>query len=186
MNYYKNHKEKILSIIKSVLFIILIAFPFSFNDMPTSIYAAAICTSILFIRLAIQRLKPGYINGYKALHNDYELNVPKRVEVFELSNSVTMEILYEYLGVLRTMAIHPKILIIRFKQITEIKPFEAHVLDEMINRLSENGIRIYLSDVDANIENQFIKFDILRRIGEDKIFNKIDDALKCAKKYTRP
>ena len=72
-------------------------------------------------------------------------------------------------------------MIIRFKQITQIKPFEVHVLDEVINTLSENGIGIYLYDVDANIENQFIKFDLLRRIGENKIFYKIDDALECAR-----
>jgi MFS superfamily sulfate permease-like transporter len=72
-------------------------------------------------------------------------------------------------------------MIIRFKQITQIKSIEVHVLDEVINPLSESGIRIYLYDVDANIENQFIKFDLLRRIGENKIFPKIDDASECAR-----
>jgi hypothetical protein len=88
VNYRKTHNEKTLPIIQSVLFIILIAFPFSFTDMPTIMYVGAICISILFIRFAIQHLKPANINGFKILHGNDELNIPKRVEIFELSCSL--------------------------------------------------------------------------------------------------
>lgn len=180
MNYYKNHRENIKTLIKYIFITILIAIPFSFIDMPMAIYAGAISISIIFIRLAIQRLKPGHINGYKTLHGGNELNVPESVEVFELSDSATMEILYEYLGVLRTLAIHPKILILRFNKITQINPSEVRVLNEVINQLSENGTAIYFSDVDTNIETQFKEYDFMQKVEKNKIFSKIEDALKCA------
>lgn len=182
MNYYKDYSEKIIPIIKDILIIILIVIPFVFIGIRTALFVAAICTSILLMRRAIRQLNPGHIDGYRILHEGSELPVPQGVEIFELSNSATMEILYKYIGVLRAMAIHPRILIIRFNQISQIDPIEAHVLDDVIKKLSENEIIVFFSDIDTNIENQLKKYNLRQKVGRQNIFYKITDALKCAEK----
>ncbi len=91
-----------------------------------------------------------------------------------------MEILYKYISALRTLEIRPKILIIRFKRIPQIHPADVHVLEKVIRVLSERKIILFISDVDENIKNQFNFYNLNEKIGNGKIFYKIDDALKRA------
>lgn len=177
MNDYKN-----LGIIKDVFLVILIVIPFTFIDTRTVLFVGAISTSILLIRRTIHRLNTQHMNGYVITGEGNELAIPKRVEMFELSNSAPMEVLYKYIEVLRAMAIHPSVMIIRFKQIRQINPVEADVLDKVILRLSKHEIKILFSDVDANLKNQLNKYTLVQKVGGNNIFYKVEDALNHAKK----
>jgi len=179
---YKNHSGKIILTAKDIFIIILIVIAFSFIDLRAALFMGAVITSIILIRRAIKHLNPRHTNGYKILKEGNEISVPQRVEVFELSNSATMGILYKYVEVLRMMTVHPRILIIRFKRILRISPDEAHILGEVIICLSVEKIKIFFSDVDMNLEKQLKKYDLVQKVGEDNIFYTIDDALNRAEK----
>lgn len=182
MNNIGNHTEKITGIIQDILIAILIAIPFIFIGFSTALFVGAIVASILLMRRTIKSLNPGYINGYRILNKGNELTVLPRVEVFEISNSATFEILYKYVEVLKMMAIRPSILIIRLNRIWHIHSQDADILSNVITNLSIGKIKIYLSDVDINLERQLKTYNLLQKIGKDFVFCSIDDAIKYAEK----
>jgi len=108
--------------------------------------------------------------------------LPEGVEVFELSADASPEILLLYLNVLRTLAIHPKILIIRFNQIKKIDPTAVRVLNEFIRQTAGKGIHIIFSDVSFSLKNQLENNFLLSQIGEDNIFSTLKNALVKAEK----
>jgi SulP family sulfate permease len=166
---------------KDIILIILVFTPFTFFDARTALFIGAIGTSIVIMRRTILFLSPGRFNHYSIPYEQKEWLVPKGVEILELSNSATLGIVYKYVEVLRSMGISVRILIIRFKQIHEINPFDICLLDEVIKRLSEKGIIIYLSEMDVKIRSLFKKYNVIQNVGRNEIFDKIEDALQCAK-----
>jgi sulfate permease, SulP family len=180
MKGYKRPREKTIVNIKDIIMIILIIVPFLFIDLRTALFVGAICTSLLLMHGTIRHLKSRYLNSYRIPNEENELSFPKGVEVFELAGNVPMEILYKYISVLRPMKIRPKILITRFKQISQIHSHEAHVLEDIIRELSKCKIRIFISGVEGNLKNQFKKYNLNQKNSSGGIFYKIDDALKQA------
>ena len=180
MSYIKHHIRKIGLTINDIILIVLMATPFIFISMRTALFVAAIGSSILLMRRTILFLSPGYFDDGRILHDDKEFHVPKGVEIFELNNSETIGTVYKYIGVLRSMGLKPRILIIRFNRISQINSFDIFLLDEVINRLSERGITIYLSDVNLNIRNLLNKYNLFHKIGKNEMFYKIENALQCA------
>ena len=140
MKNYNSHRKKVIVSIKDIIMIILIIVPFTFIDLRTALFVGAICTSIFFMQGTIRYLKSMDINGYRILNEVNELSVPKGVEVFELAGNFPIEILYKYISVFRTLSIHPKILIIRFKRSSKIHKHEVRVLEKVAMALSERKI----------------------------------------------
>lgn len=180
MSYFKHYIKKIKLIINDIIFIVVMATPFSFISMRTALFVTAIGSSMLLMRRTILLLSPGYFDDRGIPHDDKEFHVPKGVEILELNNSAAIGIVYKYIGVLQSMGLKPGILIIRFNRISKINSFDICLLDEVINRLSERGITIYLSDVDLNIRNLLNKYDLIHKIEKNKMFYKIENALQCA------
>ena len=134
------------------------------------------------MRRAILHLNPKYFNDNGIFPDGDELAVPKKVEIFELNSFVTKSIIYKYIGALQSIGSNPRILIIRFKQISKINLFEICLIEEAITQLSERGVIVYLADVDGNIKDLFKKYNLMQKVDKEVIFYKIEDALQCAKK----
>jgi SulP family sulfate permease len=109
-------------------------------------------------------------------------SVPKGIEIFVISESASMEVLYPYLEIVHTMAIRPKILIIRFQQISNIDSVGANVLNEIIRWTSVNNIGIIFSDVGITLKDQLENYFLPYQIGEENIFSNIDNAISRATK----
>jgi MFS superfamily sulfate permease-like transporter len=166
---------------KDIILVILIITPFTFFDVRTALFVGATGTSIVILRRTILFLSPARFKNHGIPFAGEEWPVPKGVEILELSNSATLGIIYTYVEVLRSMDISMRILIIRFKQIHEMNPFDLCLLDEVISRLTERGIIIYLSEVDGKVRELFNKYNLMQKVGRNEIFYKMEEALLNAK-----
>ena len=111
-----------------------------------------------------------------------ELPVPKEVDIFDLSNVPSIEYLYKYVEVIGGISIPPSIFIIRFNGILEIQEFELKILMKVIERLQKSSIIVILSDVKGIVRNQFNRYKIEQKVGNENIFYQITDALILTKR----
>lgn len=185
MNKITNHNEIIAGIILNIIISFLIATPFALIDINTAFFVGSIITSIILIRKAIRYLVPQHVNGYRNQYSGKELSIPKNVEVFEITNSASKGILYKYIGLMEMMAIRPKVLILRFENIIQIEADEAHILDEVITRLSGNEINICFSGVGMSLKRQMNQLGIGLKIAEENIFYSFADALNRCKQILK-
>jgi MFS superfamily sulfate permease-like transporter len=176
----KSNNNHLRRIIKDAIIIAMIFIVCSFIDVLLACFVTAICTSILLTRRVILSLNPGFIRGHKISLKGKTLSVSKGIDVFDLNNSESIESLYKYIEVICNIAIPPKILIIRFSEIFQVKQFELHILNKVIKRFGTNKISIILSDVRANVQHQLRQNGIAQKIGEENIFYYITDALNHA------
>ena len=180
MKQDKGNNNHLRRIIKDTIIIAMIFIFCSFIDVLLACFVTAICTSILLTRRVILNLNPGFIKGHKIKFKEKALSVSKGIDVFDLNNSQSIESLYKYMTVIQSIAVPPKILIIRFSEIFQVKQFELHILNKIIKRFGTNKISIILSDVRANVQYQLMQNGVAQKIGEENIFYYITDALNHA------
>jgi MFS superfamily sulfate permease-like transporter len=166
---------------KDIFIIFLITTPFAFIDERTALLIGATGTSILLIRRTMLFLSPGHFKDNRIPFEAQEWSVPKGVEILVLSNSATLGIIFKYMELLKSMGINTRILIISFRDIPEMNPFDICLLDEVINQLSARGTTIYLAEVDVKDRTLFKKYNLMQKVGRNEIFYKIEDAVQCAK-----
>lgn len=166
---------------KDILIVFLITAPFAFIDWRTALFIGAMATSILLIRRTILFLSPGRFKGNRIPFEAKEWPVAEGVEILELSNSATLGVIFKYMELLKSMGINSRILIISFRHIPEMNPFDICLLDEVINQLSARGTTIYLAEVDVKVRNLFKKYHLMQKVRMNEIFYKIEDAVQCAK-----
>jgi hypothetical protein len=77
---------------RDIVILLLIIVPFTFIDAGTTLFAGAVCASLIFIRGVLRYFGPRRINGHKVPPVNDELPVPKGVEVFELTGDAPMDI----------------------------------------------------------------------------------------------
>lgn len=182
MKQGKSYSEHTSGVIKDSFIIILLFGSFYFIDIRTAAFVAVVCTTVLLTRRIILYLNPGFIKDYYINYNEKELTVPKGVDVFDLSKVPSMEYLYKYIEVIRGILMPPRILIIRFSGIIQIKKYELDVLKEVLHRLKKSKITVILSDVEENVRHQFGEYEIENEVGMDHIFYAISDSLTQANK----
>lgn len=113
----KPHKANKKGILKDSLIIILLFASFYFIDIQLAAFIAVICTIILLTRRIILYYNPGFIKGYYIFYNGKDLTVSRGVDIFDLSKVPSMEHLYNYIEVIRSILVPPLILVIRgFRQ----------------------------------------------------------------------
>ena len=134
-------------------------------------------TTLLLTRRVILYLNPGFIKGYHIYYNEKELTVPQGVDVFDVSKIPSFKYLYNYTEVIRGILIPPRIFIIRFCGIFQLKEFELDMLKEVIRRLQSSKIIIILSDVEENVRYQLGECEIEKKVKIENVFYSVRDAL---------
>jgi len=168
-------------VIKDALVIILLFTAFYFIDIGVAVFIGIITAVILLTRRIILAHNPGFIKGHHIYYDGKELSVPRGVDVFDLSTVSSMDYLYSYIEIVRSILMPPSIFIIRFSGIIEIMEAELDILSESIRQLQTSGIIVILSDANLNIQNQFRQHGIEKKVGEGNIFDSIKSALTKAK-----
>lgn len=172
-------------VIKDAFVIILLFTAFYFIDIGVAVFIGIITAVILLTRRIILAHNPGFIKGHHIYYDGKELTVPKGVDVFDLSNSASINYLYSYIEIIRGILVPPRVLIIRLSGIIHLEENELEILSEAILRLQKSKIIVIFSEPDENILNQFQRYNIERNVGMENILYTIDDALKQANKALR-
>ena len=181
MKHRSIYKELLSAAIKDFYIIVLIFAGFYFIDTELAFFISALTTAILLTRRVILDFNPGFVKGHHINYHKKELGVPKGVDIFDLSTVPSIDYLFKYIEVIRSILRPPLILIIRFSEIIEMKECELDILGEAILRIQKSGIVVMISDAGLNIQNQFRQHGIEKKVGKGKIFDNIKDALSKAK-----
>ena len=152
--------ERLKDIWKDILIIISIFILCTFVSVRTASLVATILTVILLIRRFAFDLNPLASEKY-VIDNGIKLVIPPHTEIFELNDSSSFESLLKYASFLQSIAIPPKILIIRFCKISYLRDREFRFLDKILKVFLKRNIIIIFSDVSENIKGDLQRGGIL-------------------------
>lgn len=145
-----------------------------------TLFIACICISVFLNRRTIRSLNPRHANGEKIFNEGKNLSIPERVEVFELADSLSINKLRQYTSLFGSMAVQPKILVLRLREFSTVTPDNILVLTEVVRALSEDKVEIIFSEVDENIEPRMKKLGLVVNGPDRNIAKNIGDALAQA------
>ena len=109
--------------------------------------------------------------------------VPRGVEVFEISGPFFFGAAEQFKDTLGQIAKKPKVLIIRMRDVPAIDSTGLHALHELARRCTHDGTLLLLADVHAQPMFALVRSDLLVELGEENLFGNLDDALDHARQY---
>lgn len=171
-----NSSDRLRGIGKDILIIVFAFLVFAFIDIRLAVLVGTVCTAVLLIRRFAFDLNPLSAKR-KITYEGQELTIPEKVEIFELKDSASFESLFKYSNILQSIAIPPRVLIIRFELISYIRKDECYFLSETISTLNKRGIVILLADVNESILGDLKREDIFSNFSEKNVFQNLIMAL---------
>jgi sulfate permease, SulP family len=106
--------------------------------------------------------------------------VPRGVEVYEIQGPFFFGAANMLRDILSTIAVIPKVFILRLRFVPMIDASGMHGIEEFYNQCKKKGIVLFLSGVHGQTKQDIKKFGLAESIGEQKIFPNIDAALEKA------
>ncbi|MBK8946155.1 MAG: sulfate permease [Ignavibacteriae bacterium] len=106
--------------------------------------------------------------------------VPDGVEIYEINGPFFFGAANKFREVMNEIENPPKIRIIRMRNVPAVDATGLKMLKEIYRDSSHLGIKIILSGVNPQPKNAIKQFGLNEVIGEENIFDNIDDALKRA------
>ncbi|MCB0731113.1 MAG: sulfate permease [Ignavibacteriae bacterium] len=107
--------------------------------------------------------------------------VPDEVEIYEINGPFFFGAANKFREVMSEIENPPKIRIIRMRNVPAIDATGLNLLGELIKDSIKIGVKIILSGVNSQPRNAMKIYGILNIIGEENVFDNIDDALERAK-----
>ena len=108
-------------------------------------------------------------------------DVPKGVEVYEINGPFFFGIADRLKDTLRGLERPPKVFILRMRRVPAIDATAMHALDEFHDKCRKQGTRLLLAGVHAQPLFAMTQYGIIDKIGEQNMFEGIDDALTVAR-----
>jgi SulP family sulfate permease len=108
-------------------------------------------------------------------------DIPKSVEVYEINGPFFFGIADRLKDTLRGLEKPPKVFVLRMRRVTAIDATGMHALDEFHGKCRRQGTRLLLAGVHAQPIFAMTKYGVIDKIGEENMFENIDDALDRAR-----
>jgi len=112
-----------------------------------------------------------------------KIDIPKRVEVFEVYGSLFFGAVSQFKESIRVVATRPKVIILRMRQVPSIDASGIHILEELVKDAHANGCIIVFSAVSRSV------YRVMRRSGFVELVDKknfapdIFEALEKGRQY---
>ncbi|HSZ59329.1 MAG TPA: SulP family inorganic anion transporter, partial [Tepidisphaeraceae bacterium] len=107
--------------------------------------------------------------------------VPAGVEVYEINGPFFFGVADRLKDTLRGVERPPKVFILRMRRVPAIDASGIHALEEFHLKCSPQHTRLLLAGVHAQPMFALAKYGLTDRIGEENLFESIDDALDAAR-----
>lgn len=107
--------------------------------------------------------------------------VPPEVEVYEINGPFFFGIADRLKDTLRSVKKPPRVFILRMRRVTAIDATAMHALDEFHDKCRRQNTHLLLAGVHAQPIFALGRYKLLDKIGEDNLFDNIDDALNAAR-----
>ena len=138
----KNNSAHSAGVMKDCLIIILVFASLYFIDIQLASLVSLVCTAIFLTRRIILTYNPDFVKGHHVKINGKDVTLPRSIDIFNLSNSQSLETLYRYTDVVRGIMAPPEIMIIEFEEISYLDQSDVSLLNKTICHLEA---QIYLS-----------------------------------------
>lgn len=159
-------------------------------DLTVAMEIGIVLAAFLFIREMIQStgvnlLTPQPENDEEGHEIFNRNNIPKGVEVFEITGPMFFGAAYKFGDAIRIIDKAPEILIIRMRQVSVIDATGIKTIQEVYRELKQKHIKLVLSEVNSAQVKQSLKdARLLFAIGKANVTNTFDEALERSKKLS--
>lgn len=150
---------------------------FCFISIEIAALAGVLMFTILVTRKIIMDYNPGFVIGYQIIYDQKKVDIPKGVDVLDISKLPSINHLYSYAEIIRGLLFPPSTLIIRFCGIVEMGLYEVQTIKVVLQKLHSSGIVVILADVERSLNTQFRQFEIINEVGIENVFNDISEAI---------
>jgi len=158
-------------------------------DLTVAIAVGMILTAFLFIRRMATVTSVNLFVGGAALDDDdlladpaepWRLNVPRGASVFEIKGPLFFGAVETFRETLDHLGEHPRLLIIRMRDVHAVDATGIHALKDVIRRTARDGTQVLLADLQPQPRAALADAGVVALIGESNILPDVDDALARA------
>jgi len=163
-------------------------------DLTVAIAVGMILAAFLFIRrmatVTSVNLFVGGVDTDDDLAIDpaepWRLHVPRGTSVFEIKGPLFFGAVETFRETLDHLNEHPRLLIIRMRDVHAVDATGIHALRDVIRRSTRSGSRVLLSEVQPQPRAALADAGVLALVGDDNVLPEIDDALARAYELLLP
>ncbi len=109
-------------------------------------------------------------------------DVPEGVEVYEINGPFFFGAAHKFREAMTAAGTHPKIKIIRMRNVPTIDSSGLREIEEELRASRQHGTELILSGVHTQALFTMERAGLLEKVGQDRIFSNIDEALNCARR----
>ncbi|GAF04576.1 putative sulfate transporter YchM [Saccharicrinis fermentans DSM 9555 = JCM 21142] len=150
-------------------------------DLTVAIEVGVVLSAILFMKRMSDIAEKKIGHGVDTdVIEDYS-DIPDGVTIYEISGPLFFGTAKTYTRVIESIGLKHKILIIRMRHVSFVDQTAIHNFKSTIKTLQKSNVLIILSGVNEDVSKTFTKSDIIRKIGENNIFERFEDAVLHAK-----
>jgi SulP family sulfate permease len=110
-------------------------------------------------------------------------NIPKQVEVFELSGPLFFGAAYKFRDAMKFIENKPKVLIVRMRNVPVIDATGIHTIKDVLRMCRHDNIQLMISGIQPQVLEEFKKARLLFQIGKRYVTNDFDTALLRANEF---
>jgi SulP family sulfate permease len=154
-------------------------------DLTVAIEVGMILAVILFMRRMANVSNINVITReLKDIEEPEDINaiqnksVPEGVEVYEINGPFFFGAATKFKEIMHRVENPPKIMILRMRNVQAIDASGLNLLSDIIRDNKKQNIPLILSGVHAQPLFALTQYDLIKEIGEENIFNNIDESLK--------
>ncbi len=160
-----------------------------FIDLTVAIQVGILLAAFLFLQKMSKEAHVAVITD--TLHEDEEfktrdmskIEVPKRVEVFEVTGSLFFASVSQFKESIRVVSRKPKVIILRMRNVPTIDASGIHILEELVDEMhSARGIVVF-SAVSPSVYREMEASGFIESVDRRNFAPDIFGALEIARKY---
>ena len=160
------------------------------TDLTIAVGVGMVLAAMLFMKRMIEVTNVGALrdelsdaNGIDDPNAIAMRDVPRGVEVYEINGPFFFGVADRLQAVLRGLERPPKVFILRMRKVTSVDASGLHALEEFYDNCRRHDTRLLLAGVHAQPMFAMTKYELLDKIGEQNMFEDIDDALNAAREF---
>lgn len=137
-------------------------------------------TNVGIIATELEEPVPDNLADMKDPNAVSKRQIPKGVEVYEINGPFFFGVADRLKDTLRGIEKPPKVFILRMRRVPAIDATGMHALDEFYQKCFRQGTLLLLAGVHAQPMFAMTQYGLIDKIGEDNMFENLDDALNRA------
>lgn len=191
----KDHFTHLLKAPRSDIAVLLITFGLTvLMDLTVAVGIGMVLAAILFMKRMSEVTNVGALRSeidetgseFDELKDPTSLaaiELPKGVEVYEINGPFFFGVADRLKDTLRDLERPPVVFVLRMRRVPAIDATAMHALDEFHDKCRKQGTRLLLAGVHAQPLFAMTQYGLIDKIGEEHMFEGMDDALAAAKTY---